>query len=61
MPMAPLRGRSNPTAAWTGRQMIVWGGMIPGTQKNTPATGGAAYGPASPLNHSAAPEPRTGF
>ena len=47
MPMAPLRGRSNPTAVWTGRQMIVWGGMIPGTQKNTPATDGAAYRPAS--------------
>ncbi len=47
MPMAPLRGRSNPTAVWTGRQMIVWGGTIPGTQKNTPATDGAAYRPAS--------------
>jgi len=47
MPTAPLRGRSNPTAVWTGRQMIAWGGMIPGTQKNTPATDGAAYRPAS--------------
>ena len=47
MPMAPLRGRSNPTAVWTGRQMIVWGGTIPGPQKNTPATDGAAYRPAS--------------
>ena len=47
MPMAPLRGRSNPTAVWTGRQMIVWGGTIPGPQKNTPATDGAAYQPAS--------------
>ena len=46
MPMAPLRGRSNPAAVWAGRQMIVWGGMIPGTQKNTPATDGAAYRPA---------------
>jgi galactose oxidase-like protein len=47
MPTAPLRGRSNPTAIWTGRQMIVWGGMIPGTRKDTPATDGAAYRPAS--------------
>ena len=47
MPMAPLRGRSNPTAVWTGRQMIVWGGTIPGPQKNTPAADGAAYRPAS--------------
>jgi hypothetical protein len=42
-----LRGRSNPTAVWTGRQMIVWGGTIPGPQTNTPATDGAAYLPAS--------------
>jgi hypothetical protein len=27
--------------------MIVWGGMIPGTQKDTPAADGAAYRPAS--------------
>jgi hypothetical protein len=47
MPMAPLRGRNNPTAVWTGRQMIVWGGTIPGPQKNTPAADGAAYRPAS--------------
>jgi hypothetical protein len=47
MPMAPLRGRSNPTAVWTGRQMIVWGGTIPGPRTNTPATDGAAYRLAS--------------
>jgi hypothetical protein len=45
MPKAPLRGRSDPAAVWTGSQMIVWGGMIPGTQKDTPATDGAAYQP----------------
>ncbi len=46
LPMAPLRGRSNPAAVWTGRQMIVWGGMIPGTQQTTLAADGAAYRPA---------------
>jgi len=46
LPTAPLRGRSNPTAVWTGRQMIVWGGMVPGTQKTTLAADGAAYRPA---------------
>ncbi len=47
MPTAQPRGRSNPAAVRTGRQMIVWGGMIPGTQADTPATDGAAYRPAS--------------
>lgn len=26
LPQAPLRGRLEPTAAWTGRSLIVWGG-----------------------------------
>jgi len=26
LPQAPLRGRLDPTAAWTGRSLIVWGG-----------------------------------
>jgi hypothetical protein len=46
IPMSPLRGRGSPTAAWTGCQMIVWGGTIPGTQKDTQASDGAAYQPA---------------
>ena len=46
IPMSPLRGRGSPTAAWTGNQMIVWGGIIPGTQKDIPASDGAAYQPA---------------
>ncbi len=55
MPTAPLRGRSEPTAVWTGRQMIVWGGTIPGTQKDTPATDGALLS-RGPLTRSAMPE-----
>ncbi len=46
MPRAPLRGRGGPAAVWTGRQMIVWGGAIPGPQQNTLATDGAAYQPS---------------
>jgi hypothetical protein len=26
LPQAPLAGRSRPTAVWTGRAMITWGG-----------------------------------
>jgi hypothetical protein len=44
LPLAPLRGRVEPTAVWTGTQMIVWGGTIPGAQY-TPATDGAFYQP----------------
>jgi hypothetical protein len=47
LPMSPLRGRSLPTAVWTGRQMIVWGGFIPTAQQDKPLTDGAAYHPAS--------------
>jgi N-acetylneuraminic acid mutarotase len=47
LPKAPLRGRGEPAAVWTGRQMIVWGGAIPGPQQNTLATDGAAYQPSS--------------
>ena len=27
LPLAPLRGRADPTAVWTGHTMIVWGGV----------------------------------
>ena len=26
LPQAPLRGRLNPVAAWTGKSLIIWGG-----------------------------------
>jgi hypothetical protein len=29
LPKAPLRGRLEPTAVWTGRSLIVWGGTEP--------------------------------
>src|SRR5439155_23099761 len=46
LPQAPLLGRLDPTAVWTGTQLIVWGG-----QKPNPGTGvksfadGAAFTP----------------
>ena len=46
MPMSPLRGRGDPTAVWTGHQLIVWGGVTPGAQQDTPLSDGAAYQPA---------------
>jgi hypothetical protein len=43
LPASPLHGRAFPTAVWTGRHMIVWGGNIPGT--TAVYTDGAAYTP----------------
>ena len=44
LPTAPLRGRAQPTAVWTGTQMIVWGGnAVSGTGAFLPD--GAAYTP----------------
>jgi galactose oxidase-like protein len=45
LPQAPLRGRSNPLAVWTGDQMIVWGGQFMGKLTTTFAHDGAAYQP----------------
>ncbi len=44
LPPAPIYGRSDPTAVWTGRAMIVWGGG----QSNPPFTDGAAFAAAAP-------------
>lgn len=46
LPLSPLRGRGGPIAVWTGTQMIVWGGVIRGTLRDTYPTDGAAYSPA---------------
>jgi hypothetical protein len=46
LPQAPLRGRVSPLAAWTGHQMIVWGGLFEGKLTTAFATDGAAYRPA---------------
>jgi hypothetical protein len=51
LPWAPLLGRLDPTAVWTGHAMIVWGGSRPATPVNTGQrvfTDGAAFRPATP-------------
>ena len=50
LPQAPLLGRLDPTAVWTGRALIVWGGDRPKTPLGTGTTyfnDGAAFAPAS--------------
>ena len=51
LPKAPLRERATPAAVWTGRELIVWGGVI-GTPAGTSIApehpvDGAAFDPAS--------------
>ncbi len=45
MPTAPLRGRANPVAAWTGTSLVVWGGADFRGQQATTYTDGASYTP----------------
>ena len=51
LPQAPLLGRLDPTAVWTGRALIVWGGQKPATPAGsgtTYFTDGAAFTPTRP-------------
>jgi hypothetical protein len=45
LPASPLQGRMVAASAWTGREMIVWGGYIPGTRT---FLDGAAFPPRTP-------------
>jgi hypothetical protein len=45
LPISPLRGRISPTAVWTGRQMLVWGGQPIGNATPHSLNDGAAYTP----------------
>lgn len=50
LPDAPIAGRLEPTAVWTGRSMIVWGGHKPPSlhaQGERYSTDGASFRPAS--------------
>jgi N-acetylneuraminic acid mutarotase len=46
LPQAPLRGRVDPVAVWTGRAMIIWGGG--GLPEYRSFTDGASFTPATP-------------
>jgi hypothetical protein len=44
LPEAPILGRSRAATAWTGTEMIIWGGLT--TKPESPRGDGAAYRPA---------------
>ncbi len=48
LPRAPLTGRLDPTAVWTGHAMIVWGGHKPAIPQGRVFADGAAFRPARP-------------
>ena len=52
LPQAPLQGRLGPTAVWTGRSLVVWGGATSVCGKNSCRTkafaDGAVFTPANP-------------
>ena len=57
IPAAPIAGRANPIAAWTGREVVVFGGL----DGATPAPlDGAAYDPERGSWRLLAPSPLTG-
>ena len=45
LPPAPIGGRVAHSAVWTGREMVVWGGLA--SLDSDPLTDGAAYDPAT--------------
>jgi hypothetical protein len=46
LPQAPLLGRLDPAAVWTGKALVVWGGATAGSK--TPFADGAAFQPEKP-------------
>ncbi|MEP6909406.1 MAG: GerMN domain-containing protein [Actinomycetota bacterium] len=53
LPRAPLPARVDPTAVWTGRELIVWGGRTTACRRNAPChtkfhADGASFRPAAP-------------
>jgi len=53
LPPSPLPARVDPTAVWTGRELIVWGGRTTACRRNAPChtrlhADGAAFRPTAP-------------
>ena len=48
LPQAPVKGRVDPVAAWTGRELIVWGGFGARDGRPERLADGAAFTPRAP-------------
>ncbi len=47
LPPAPISPRTSPAYAWTGSELLVWGGYASGTEAPTRLSDGASYDPAT--------------
>lgn len=57
MPPAPIDGRTGAASAWTGTEVLVWGGIGPGGFNGTDRADGAAYDPRHRTWRVLAPSP----
>jgi hypothetical protein len=64
LPASPLRGRSEAVYAWTGRELLIWGGWDGGLREEPYFDDGAAFDPAAEAWRMLPPAPieaRTAF
>jgi hypothetical protein len=64
LPASPLEGRSSPAFAWTGQELVIWGGWDGGFRDPPYFDDGAAFDPVSGTWRTLAPAPiqeRTAF
>jgi hypothetical protein len=47
LPDGPLEGRSDPASAWTGDELLIWGGFDGGFREDPYFANGAAYDPST--------------
>jgi hypothetical protein len=57
LPASPLAGRSDPAFAWTGRELLIWGGWDGGFREPPYFGDGAAYDPTARTWRTLAPSP----
>ena len=60
LPASPLGGRASPADAWTGRELVIWGGSIGLPSGEGYAADGAAYDPLTRAWRSLPPAPISG-
>jgi hypothetical protein len=57
LPASPLEGRSDATSAWTGRELLIWGGLDGGFRNPPYFDDGAAFDPVAGTWRMLAPAP----
>jgi hypothetical protein len=60
LPASPLEGRSDPAFAWTGSELLIWGGWDGGFREDPYFEDGAAYDPMAETWRMLPPSPLSG-